>query len=145
MQGSVININKGEQLDRDDLLRRLVNQQYVRNDMSLERGEFRVKGDTVDIAMAYSDKILRVTFWDDGKLNEEEYTDWQGDKKDLLLSGTYYFKMYEDDSGSFKITLKNNCLVDLSFDKSYQNDSFYFLLNITLIIVKNNNPITTYI
>ena len=65
MQGSVININKGEQLDRDDLLRRLVNQQYVRNDMSLERGEFRVKGDTVDIAMAYSDKILRVTFWDD--------------------------------------------------------------------------------
>ncbi|MBR3521448.1 MAG: excinuclease ABC subunit UvrB [Prevotella sp.] len=65
MQGSVIGIRKGERLDRNDFLRKLVEAQYVRNDVALERGEFRVKGDTVDVSMAYSNEVLRVTFWDD--------------------------------------------------------------------------------
>ena len=65
MQGSVIGIKKGERLDRNDFLRKLVEAQYVRNDVALERGEFRVKGDTVDVSMAYSNDVLRVTFWDD--------------------------------------------------------------------------------
>ena len=38
---------------------------YVRNDIELKRGNFRVKGDTIDIAMAYSEAVLRITFWDD--------------------------------------------------------------------------------
>ena len=42
-----------------------MNSLYVRNDVSLKRGEVRAKGDTVDIALAYSDYLLRVTFWDD--------------------------------------------------------------------------------
>ncbi len=65
MQGSVIGIRRGERLDRNDFLRKLVEAQYVRNDVALERGEFRVKGDTVDVSMAYSNEVLRVTFWDD--------------------------------------------------------------------------------
>ena len=65
MQGSVITIKRGQKIDRNDFLRKLVDALYVRNDLELNRGEFRVKGDTVDIAMAYSDGILRVTFWDD--------------------------------------------------------------------------------
>ena len=65
MQGSVITIKKGQKIDRNDFLRKLVDALYVRNDLELNRGEFRVKGDTVDIAMAYSDGVLRVTFWDD--------------------------------------------------------------------------------
>ena len=65
MQGSVITIRKGQKIDRNDFLRKLVDALYVRNDLELNRGEFRVKGDTVDIAMAYSDGVLRVTFWDD--------------------------------------------------------------------------------
>lgn len=65
MQGSVISIKKGQTIDRDEFLRRLVEIQYVHNDVELNRGEFRVKGDTVDIAMAYSQEVLRVTFWDD--------------------------------------------------------------------------------
>ena len=65
MQGSVIGIKRGERLDRNDFLRKLVEAQYVRNDVALERGEFRVKGDTVDVSMAYSNEVLRVTFWDD--------------------------------------------------------------------------------
>ena len=65
MNDSIISIRKGQKLDRNAFLRKLVNALYVRNDMDLQRGFFRVKGDTVDIAMAYSDNVLRVTWWDD--------------------------------------------------------------------------------
>ena len=65
MQENVINIKVGQKLDRDQFLRRLVNALYVRNDVDLQRGCFSVKGDTVNIAMAYSDYVLRVTWWDD--------------------------------------------------------------------------------
>lgn len=64
MQSSIISIRQGERLDRNDFLRKLVDALYIRNDIELNRGEFRVKGDTVDIAMAYNEAILRVTFWD---------------------------------------------------------------------------------
>ena len=62
---SVIELKRGKLLDRNVFLRRLVDSLYTRNDLNLERGCFRVKGDTVDIYLAYSDNLLRVTFWDD--------------------------------------------------------------------------------
>ncbi|MBO4801974.1 MAG: excinuclease ABC subunit UvrB [Bacteroidaceae bacterium] len=62
---NVIDIVKGKLLDRNMLLRRLNDSLYVRNDLSLGRGEYRVKGDTVDVFLAYSDNLLRITFWDD--------------------------------------------------------------------------------
>lgn len=65
MKGSVINLSQGMKIERNNLLRRLVDALYTRNDITLERGTFRVKGDTIDIAMAYSERILRVTLWDD--------------------------------------------------------------------------------
>ena len=65
MKGSVINLSRGMVVERNALLRRLVDALYTRNDIALERGTFRVKGDTIDIAMAYSERILRVTLWDD--------------------------------------------------------------------------------
>lgn len=65
MKDSVIKIKKGLILGRNEFLRRLVNALYVRNDIDLQRGNFRVKGDTVDVAMAYSDNVLRITWWDD--------------------------------------------------------------------------------
>jgi len=65
MKDSVIKIKKGLILERNEFLRRLVNALYVRNDIDLQRGNFRVKGDTVDVAMAYSDNVLRITWWDD--------------------------------------------------------------------------------
>ena len=65
MQESIIKIKRGQTLDRNDFLRKLVDALYIRNDIDLQRGTFRVKGDTVDISMAYSDNILRVTWWDD--------------------------------------------------------------------------------
>ena len=65
LQENVITLHAGQKLDRNALLRNLVTALYVRNDVDLQRGNFRVKGDTVDIAMAYSEAVLRVTFWDD--------------------------------------------------------------------------------
>ena len=62
---NIIEIHRGQILDRNALLRKLVSALYVRNDIELKRGNFRVKGDTIDIAMAYNEVILRITFWDD--------------------------------------------------------------------------------
>lgn len=62
---NVIDIKVGQTLVRNVLLRRLVDSLYVRNDIDLSRGCFRVKGDTVDIFLAYADNILRISFWGD--------------------------------------------------------------------------------
>ena len=65
MQENIITIRTGQKVDRNEFLRRLVSSLYVRNDVDLQRGNFSVKGDTVLIAMAYSDNVLRVSWWDD--------------------------------------------------------------------------------
>ena len=62
---NVIDIKQGRAINRNVFLRRLVDSLYTRNDIELNRGNFRVKGDTVDIYLAYSDHILRVVFWGD--------------------------------------------------------------------------------
>lgn len=62
---NVIELRRGQSIDRNALLRKLVQALYVRNDIDLQRGSFRVKGDTIDVAMAYNEAILRITFWDD--------------------------------------------------------------------------------
>ena len=62
---NTIHLRTGQTIIRDDLLRQLVNATYIRNELSLERGNFRVKGDTVDIFLAYEDYLLRVIFWGD--------------------------------------------------------------------------------
>lgn len=55
----------GATIRRDDLLRQLVDGLYTRNELDFNRGNFRVKGDTVDVFLAYTDYILRIVFWDD--------------------------------------------------------------------------------
>ncbi len=62
---SVIEIKVGQKITRNAFLRSLVNSLYSRNEMELGRGNFRVKGDTVDIRLAYEDIIIRVVFWGD--------------------------------------------------------------------------------
>ena len=74
MTESIIPIRKGQRLERNAFLRRLVDALYVRNDIDLKRGNFRVKGDHVDVFMAYSDNVLRVTWWDD-EIDEIEEID----------------------------------------------------------------------
>lgn len=65
MSNSIISIRRGQTIDRNEFLRKLVDALYLRNDIDMKRGNFRVKGDTVDVSMAYSDNILRITWWDD--------------------------------------------------------------------------------
>lgn len=62
---NVIDIEQGCTFSRNVFLRKLVESLYVRNDIELNRGNFRVKGDTVDIYLAYADNLLRVVFWGD--------------------------------------------------------------------------------
>lgn len=65
MSENVTSVKVGLTLSRNALLRKLVGALYVRNDIELKRGNFRVKGDTVDIFPAYSEQVVRITFWDD--------------------------------------------------------------------------------
>ncbi len=69
---NAIHIRKGQQIVRDDFLLQLVAIQYTRNELDLNRGNFRVKGDTVDIFLAYANYVVRVVFW--GNVVDEIYT-----------------------------------------------------------------------
>jgi excinuclease ABC subunit B len=61
----MVTLTKGQKIPRDDILRSLVKIQYSRNDMGLERGTFRVRGDTVEILPAYEEQGVRVEMWGD--------------------------------------------------------------------------------
>ena len=65
MTNSIVSVKRGEVKDRNVFLRQLVDALYIRNDVDLARGSFRVKGDTVDVAIAYSDNIFRISWWGD--------------------------------------------------------------------------------
>ena len=60
-----VSLRVGDEMDRDDLLRRLVDIQYERNDVAFERGQFRVRGDSVEVRLSYEEYALRVEFWGD--------------------------------------------------------------------------------
>lgn len=62
---NMITLKRGQTLGMNVLLRALVENLYVRNEIALEHGNFRVKGDTVDVFLAYADYILRICFWGD--------------------------------------------------------------------------------
>ena len=69
---NVIEVQQGKTISRNVFLRRLVDSLYIRNDIEPKRGNFRVKGDTVDVSLAYSDDILRIIFWGDEVESIEE-------------------------------------------------------------------------
>ena len=62
---TMITIKQGAAMSMNYLLRKLVESLYVRNEIELDHGKFRVKGDTVDVYLAYSDYIIRIHFWGD--------------------------------------------------------------------------------
>ncbi|MGV8826850.1 MAG: excinuclease ABC subunit UvrB [Breznakibacter sp.] len=61
----IIPLEKGMMISRNEFLRRLVDALYSRNEVAFERGHFRVKGDTVEIYLAYADHACRIIFWGD--------------------------------------------------------------------------------
>ena len=78
---NVISLRRGETFSESALLRRLVDSLYTRNDVAPKSGEFRVKGDTVDVYLAYSEDILRITFWGDEPDTIEEIDALTGRRK----------------------------------------------------------------
>ena len=64
-QGMVLTLEKGKPYSRNLILRRLVDQQYERDELTLTRGRFRIRGDTLTIHPSYEDLAVRVQFWDD--------------------------------------------------------------------------------
>ena len=64
-QNFVLSLSKGHKNNRTKLIRRLIDQQYERNDMDLSRGKFRVRGDTLEILPAYEDLAIQIQFWGD--------------------------------------------------------------------------------
>ncbi|MEX5294785.1 excinuclease ABC subunit UvrB [Kocuria sp. CPCC 205268] len=61
----MVTLRRGQEMDRDELLRRFVNMQYARNDVDFHRGTFRVRGDTVEIIPMYEEHAIRVEFFGD--------------------------------------------------------------------------------
>jgi len=64
-QSFVVNVAKGQKIERNQLVRRFVNMQYERNDYDFSRGKFRIRGDTVEILPAYEEIAIRIEFWGD--------------------------------------------------------------------------------
>ncbi|MDE6368498.1 MAG: excinuclease ABC subunit UvrB, partial [Muribaculaceae bacterium] len=62
---NVVSVKVGQKITRNEFLRKLVGSLYARNEVDFQRGNFRVKGDTIDIRLAYEDVLLRVVFWGD--------------------------------------------------------------------------------
>ncbi len=87
---NVIHIKVGEIISRNKFLHRLVESLYSRTTEDFLRGNFRVKGDTVDINLAYADFSLRVTFWDDEIEGIEYFETSTGKSFEKLDSATIY-------------------------------------------------------
>lgn len=87
---NVIELRVGEELDRNVLLRRLVDCLYSRNDITPTPGDFRVKGDTVDVFLAYSNDMLRISFWGD-EIERIEEVDAANGKS---IGSFEYYKIY---------------------------------------------------
>ena len=120
---NVIEIRQGQSIDRNVLLRKLVQSLYVRNDLTLERGTFRVKGDTVDVFMAYNNIILRVTFWDDEIDAIEEL-----DPETMLRMGRYAdYKIYPANLFMTTQEQTNKAIHDIQDDLVKQVEFFHEL------------------
>lgn len=87
---NVVSIKCGETVERDKLLKQLVDNLYVRNDFAPESGQFRVKGENVDVMLAYSEEMVRISFWGD-EITEIEERDPTSGK---LISSYDEYKIY---------------------------------------------------
>jgi excinuclease ABC subunit B len=87
---NVVSLKCGMSIERDKLLKQLVDNLYVRNDFAPESGQFRVKGETLDVMLAYSDEMLRISFWGDEITDIEERDPVSGN----LVSSFNEYKIY---------------------------------------------------
>ena len=87
---NTIVVKKGETISRNLFLRKLVDSLYSRNEVDFRRGNFRVRGDTVDIFLAYADMALRIIFWGDDIEEIETFDPLSGRTIESLHQGIIY-------------------------------------------------------
>ncbi len=141
---NVIEIQRGQKVVRNVFLRTLVDILYTRNEIELNRGNFRVKGDTVDIFLAYADFVLRVVFWGD-EIEEIQTVD---PVNFHIIEDCDYYKIYP---ASIFVTTKEatanaiqhieadmNRQVDYfrSIDKNYEAKRIYERVNYDIEMIK---------
>ncbi|GHV43467.1 UvrABC system protein B [Bacteroidia bacterium] len=117
---NMIEVKTGMKIARNDFLRKLNNSQYVRNEIDLQRGNFRVKGDTVDIFQADADTVLRISFWGD---EIEEITTLEP----VDYHPIAHYNMYRIYPASIFVTTKeriDNALTLIECDRDLQTEYF---------------------
>ena len=87
---NTIKVSCGDNIGRDNLLRKLVDGLYFRSDIDFKRGTFRVKGDTVDIFLAHHDVGLRISFWDDEVEDIYSFEPYTGEKLEVMETANIY-------------------------------------------------------
>ncbi|NLB85647.1 MAG: excinuclease ABC subunit UvrB [Bacteroidales bacterium] len=87
---NTLKVNIGDKYGRDILLRHLVDSLYFRSDIEFKRGSFRVKGDTVDVFLAYHDIAMRIIFWDEEIEEIYSFEPYSGEKLESLETAKIY-------------------------------------------------------
>mgnify|MGYP003186601919 FL=1 len=117
---NVIDIRVGQKITRNAFMRRLAEALYSRNEIELNSGNFRVKGDTVDIRLAYEDIICRVRFWGD----EIEAISTLHPVDNTPLSSQDQFKIYPANLFVTSRERQGSALAQMSVDLGKEADQF---------------------
>lgn len=95
-----VEIKKGQQIQRNKLLRKFVDMQYVRNDIEFTRGAFRVKGDVVDIFPSYEERLVRIEFFGDEvdsmKIIDPVTGQYHGEVEELIIFPSKHYVTPEE-------------------------------------------------
>ena len=118
---NVIEINVGQKIARNMFLRQLVDALYCRNELDLSRGTFRVKGDTVDIRLAYEEIVLRISFWGD----EIESISTVHPADGISLGSHDCFKIYPANIFVTSKERQASAIAQIQLDLGQQVDFFY--------------------
>ncbi len=118
---NVIEINVGQKIARNMFLRQLVDALYCRNELDLSRGTFRVKGDTVDIRLAYEEIVLRISFWGD----EIESISTVHPIDGISLGSHDCFKIYPANIFVTSKERQASAIAQIQLDLGQQVDFFY--------------------
>ena len=135
---NVIEINVGQKIARNMFLRQLVDALYCRNELDLSRGTFRVKGDTVDIRLAYEEIVLRISFWGD----EIESISTVHPADGISLGSHDCFKIYPANIFVTSKERQASAIAQIQLDLGQQVDFFY--KEARLVEAKRLNERVTY-
>jgi len=116
---NVIRLKVGERIGRNSFLLLLVNAMYSRTEADFQRGNFRVRGDTVDIYVAYSDFAYRIVFWDDLVEEIVSFEPSTGDNIEKLESVSIFpaniFNTSRDNLNKSIVEIQDDLLIQLEF------------------------------